>query len=220
MPIAMPAAPYASAATSPRPSKKPPARSPGCRRRRRPAAAAAIVGTAPVWPPPSPPCAMHRVDAPLGDLLGVALGADRRHHDEAARPCSRLISVLPRRLREADATFTPSRIISVDARRRRRARRRAGSRRTGWSVRSFTSRIAATSWSKVHRRAGEDAERRRRSRSPTTSRGPATQPMPVCTIGYVDAERGRRARVCSAGMRSRRGPRRRRSVRRGRGPRG
>ena len=35
------------------------------------------VGTEPVWPPPSPPWAMHRVDAPLGDLLGVALGADR-----------------------------------------------------------------------------------------------------------------------------------------------
>ena len=86
MPIAMPAAPKASAATRPRPSLKPPAPITGMstgvddlrqqqRRRHRagvPAALAALRD--------------HRVGAELRRLLGVRRRADRRHAGDAARP--------------------------------------------------------------------------------------------------------------------------------------
>ena len=100
MPIAMPAAPYASAATSPRPSKKPPAAIDGDvdsvddlreeqRRRHRAGVATALAALH-----------EHRVDAPCGDLLGVAPGADRRHDDDAG-VLETLDEVLARRQREA-----------------------------------------------------------------------------------------------------------------------
>ena len=56
--MAIASAPYTSAATRPRPSKKPPAAITGTR----PCTASTtcgsrmVVGTEPVWPPPSPPC--------------------------------------------------------------------------------------------------------------------------------------------------------------------
>ena len=93
----------------------------------------------------------------------------------------------------------PARRSSIEQRRRGRRcrlRRRAGSRRTGWSVRSFTSRDRAAQLVGGHRR------RWRGCRAPPAARGrrrraaaPATQPMPVCTIGYVDAEQVADARV-------------------------
>ena len=58
MPIATPAAPYARAATRPRPLKKPPAPSTSdlvAHRVDDLGVTASVVGTVPVWPPPSAP---------------------------------------------------------------------------------------------------------------------------------------------------------------------
>ena len=52
----MPTAPYASAATRPRPSWKPPAATTGTRTRSTVCDTSSVVGNVPVWPPPSPPC--------------------------------------------------------------------------------------------------------------------------------------------------------------------
>ena len=56
VPIATPAAPYASAATRPRPSKNPPAAITGMSTASTTCGSSSVVATAPVWPPPSPPC--------------------------------------------------------------------------------------------------------------------------------------------------------------------
>ena len=58
MPIAMPAAPQASAATRPRPSKNPPAAITGMSTAAATWGISRLVGTAPTWPPPSPPVAI------------------------------------------------------------------------------------------------------------------------------------------------------------------
>ena len=86
MPIAMPSAPYASAATRPRPSKNPPAAMTGIaalhrvddlRQQQGGGHRAGVTATLPALHE-------HRVDAPLEHLLGVALRADRRHDEHAA----------------------------------------------------------------------------------------------------------------------------------------
>ena len=59
-----------------------------------------LVGTVPVWPPPSAPCAITASTPQRRDLLGVAPRADRRHHDDA-RVLERLHQPLARRLGEA-----------------------------------------------------------------------------------------------------------------------
>jgi hypothetical protein len=58
VPIAIPAAPQASAATSPRPSKNPPAAITGMSTAAASWGMSRLVGTAPTWPPPSPPVAI------------------------------------------------------------------------------------------------------------------------------------------------------------------
>lgn len=58
MPMAMPAPPYASAATRPRPSKNPPAPITGIFTAAAACGSKRLVGIAPVCPPPSWPCAM------------------------------------------------------------------------------------------------------------------------------------------------------------------
>ena len=84
--MAMPSAPYASAATRPRPSKKPPAAMTGTR----PCTASTTCGSRMRGGHRAGVAAAlaalheHRVDAPLEHLLGVALGADRRHDEHAA----------------------------------------------------------------------------------------------------------------------------------------
>ncbi len=55
MPIAMPAAPYARAAASPRPSKKPPAAMTGMPTASTTWGSSSVVAIGPVCPPPSPP---------------------------------------------------------------------------------------------------------------------------------------------------------------------
>ena len=52
----MPSAPQAIAATRPRPSLKPPAATTGTFTLRTTSGSSSVVGTEPVWPPPSPPC--------------------------------------------------------------------------------------------------------------------------------------------------------------------
>jgi len=56
--MAMPSAPQASAAARPRPSRKPPAATTGtlCPTASSTWGSRMVVGTVPVWPPPSPPC--------------------------------------------------------------------------------------------------------------------------------------------------------------------
>ena len=53
-----------------------------------------VVGTEPVWPPPSPPCTITASTPHAAHLLGVALGADRRHDERRRRPSAASISCL------------------------------------------------------------------------------------------------------------------------------
>ncbi len=122
----------------------------------------------------------HRVGAPRRDLLRVPPGADRRH-DRDARVLQRLDLVLARREGERRDRHA----LAHEQRRRARRRlprRRAGSRRTAGrcasAPRGSRPRAGRTSSSPTR---GSRARRPPRSRS--TSRAPATQPMPVCTIG-------------------------------------
>ena len=113
------------------------------RPRRRPAGSSSEVGTAPVWPPPSPPWAITASTPQLEHLLGVAAGADGRHHQHAG-------VVQPRRWRPSsgapakDTRRTPSPATNA-MRSSGRAGRPGSSRRTGRSVRSFTERTAVRS---------------------------------------------------------------------------
>ena len=188
MPIAMPAAPYASAATRPRPSKKPPAAITGMadrvddlrqqqRRRHRAGVAAALAALHD-----------HRVDAPLGDLLGVALGADRRH-DDARRASLQL----PRSVaRSAPGRSTPPSRRSSISRSTRSSTSAASARRFTPNglvgARPCTSRIAAAQLGRGHRGAGEDAEPAGRARSPTVRRAPGDPAHAGLHDRVLDAE--------------------------------
>src|SRR3954447_150426 len=138
-----------------------------------------VVGTGPVWPPPPPPrtitasppqpatftpCLAPPIDGittrpwSLSFLISSGLGA-----------------------RANDATFTPCLI----SRSQRSPALPASARRLtpkGWSVRSLTSRIARSSSSTVIV-APARMPRPPAAAVPLTSRGPDTQPMPVCTTG-------------------------------------
>ena len=83
MPIATPAAPYASAATRPRPSKKPPAAITGMSTASTTCGSSSVVGDRAGVAAAFAALHDHRVDAPRRDLLGVAAGADRRHDGDA-----------------------------------------------------------------------------------------------------------------------------------------
>ena len=145
MPIAMPAAPYASAATSPRPSKKPPAAITGMSTASTTWGSSSVVGTGPVWPPPSPPCTIT-ASTPHAATFSAWRRApiDGTTHD--AGVLQRLDLALVRRERErrdlhasrGSAASTRASASSASARR---------FTPNGRSVRAFTSRIAAASWS-------------------------------------------------------------------------
>ena len=177
--MAMPSAPYASAAARPRPSKNPPAPSTG------------IVGADGVD---------HlRQQQRRGDRAGVAaalaaLGDDGRHPISATFSAWRLAPTVA----WGDAGVAEAATCSVgrcasEARhrhpsasmtrcaRRCRAGRRSSSRRTGWSVRACTLAMAAAARQR-HRGRRQDAEAAglARRRGQPGARHP---PMPVCTIG-------------------------------------
>ena len=111
-------------------------RSPGCRPRRPPAAAAASSATEPVWPPPSPPCTIT-ASTPHAATFSAWRRAPIDGTDADAGVLQRLDLALVRRERERRDRARCSRDQQVDALGRRLRRRRAGSRRTGASVRSL-----------------------------------------------------------------------------------
>ena len=138
----------------------------------------------------------HRVDAPLRDLLGVALGADRRDDDHARRPCSSL----DQRPRSAPARTTRRARRSRIIRSMRSAASAWSARRltpNGLSVRSLTSLIARAQLVERHRRRREDAERRRPSAVAAVSRG-AGDPAHARLHDRVLARRTGRTAACAA----------------------
>ena len=129
MPIATPAAPYASAATRPRPSKNPPAAITGMSTASTTWGSSSVVGDRAGVAAALAALHDHRVDAPRRDLLGVTARADRRH--DARSPAS--FSVLICCSRGASANDATRHALADRAGRRARRRprrRRAGSRRT------------------------------------------------------------------------------------------
>ncbi len=176
----MPAAPYDRAAARPRPSKNPPAATTGMSTASRTVGSSSVVGTVPVWPPPSPPWIIT-ASAPQAATFSAC----------RARPTLG-ITITPASLSFAissflgasanDATLTPCLI----SRSTRSPASLASARRltpNGWSVRLFTSRIARSSSSTVIVALAR-MPRPPAFAVPTTRRGPATQPMPVCTTGW------------------------------------
>ena len=161
-----------------------------------------VVGTEPVWPPPSPPCTIT-----ASTPHAATFSAWRRAPivGMTTTPASlQLLDQSPRRApARSDATCTPSRDQQRRCARRRRAGRRAGSRRTACRCAPSPRRSPCASWSKRHRAPSEDAEPAGRRLVAAVSRAPATQPMPVCTIGYSHAEAARTSGCAQRRMRSR-----------------
>src|SRR5438309_1026371 len=181
VPMATPSAPHARAATSPLPSWNPPAPSTGMAP---PTASTTwgrsrLVGTTPVWPPPSAPWAMT-ASTPHSAIFSAWRRAPTVGMH--SRPPSWIRSM-------ASLVGAPAKLTRGTPRRTARSMRRA---RSGWSarkltpngldVRALTSRTASSSCSKVMVTAA-------RIPSPPAAlvaavrRGPDTQPIPVCTMG-------------------------------------
>ncbi len=150
-----PAAPYDSAAARPRPSKNPPAATTGMSTASSTVGRSRVVGTGPVWPPPSPPWIIT-ASAPQAATLTACFAAPI--DGITTMPWS--LSFLIRSCFGAsanDATLTPCLI----SRSQRSPASPASARRltpNGWSVRLLTSTIACSSSSKRHRGAGQDAQ--------------------------------------------------------------
>src|SRR6478752_2567256 len=179
-----PAAPYDSAAARPRPSKKPPAATTGMSlcaflRASRTVGSSSVVGTGPVWPPPSPPCTIT-ASAPQAATFTACFAAPI--DGITTMSCSLSVAISSGfGARANDATFTP---YSINSWQRAGASAASARRLTpnGLSVRSLTSMIAFSSSSKVIVALAR-MPRPPALAVPTTSRGPDTQPMPVCTTG-------------------------------------
>ncbi len=193
MPIATPAAPHAIAATRPRPSVKPPAAMTGMSTASTTCGSSSDVGTVPVWPPPSAPCAMT-----ASTPHSATFSACRRAPivGIVTKPAS-----LSRAIVSCDgawaklATRTPSRMSSA-----------MRSLMSGWSARRFTpkgfgvrcltSRIAVCSCGYVIV-ADAMIPKPPAALVAAVNRAPATHPMPVWMIGY-STPKSSHARVCSA----------------------
>ena len=135
-----------------------PPRRRGCRTASTTCGSSTVVATSPVWPPPSPPCTIT-ASAPHA----ATFSACRRAPMEGitTTPASFSSAMSSREGASAkDATRTPS---SMMIRTRSRASAASARRLTpnGASVRDLTSRTAWRSWSRRHRRGGEDAQRAR-----------------------------------------------------------
>ncbi|HEX3462114.1 MAG TPA: hypothetical protein VHT49_14505 [Acidimicrobiales bacterium] len=152
------------------------------------------VGMVPVWPPPSPPWAMtastpHPATFSAwrrAPMVGMTTNPDSRQ-----RATSSGFGAWAKL-----ATFTPCSIIRAT----RSATSATSVRRltpNGRSVRDRTSARAADSSSRVMV-AEARIPRPPASAVAATNLGPATQPMPVWTIGYSTPTMSQN-RVCSAG---------------------
>ena len=139
-----------------------------------------VVGTLPVWPPPSPPWIIT-ASAPQAATFTACLAAPTL--GITTMPASLSFAIRSCLGASAnDATFTPSRI----SRSIRSAASPASARRftpNGWSVRLLTSLMACSS-SSYDIVALARMPRPPAFAVPLTRRGPETQPMPVCTIGW------------------------------------
>src|SRR5687768_11967577 len=105
-----PAAPYASAAASPRPSKNPPAAMTGMSTASSTVGSNSVVGTGPVWPPPSPPWIIT-ASAPHDATFTACLGAPMLGMTTMSCSLSRAISS-GFGASANEATFTPYEISS------------------------------------------------------------------------------------------------------------
>src|SRR6478735_3334292 len=174
-----PAAPYDRAAARPRPSKKPPAATTGMSTASRTVGSRSVVGTGPVWPPPSPPCTIT-ASAPHAATFTACLAAPI--DGITTMSCSLSVAISSGfGARANDATFTPYSIRSWQ----RAGASAASARRLtpkGSSVRPLTSMIACSSSAKVIV-APARIPRPPALAVPLTRRGPETQPMPVWTTG-------------------------------------
>ncbi len=145
--MAIPAAPYASAATRPRPSKKPPAAMTGMSTASTTWGSSSVVATEPVWPPPSPPCTIT-ASTPHAATFSAWRRAPIDGTTRDARVLQRLDLAFVRRERERrDLHLFPD-----QQRRRVRSRprrRRAGSRRTAGRCALSPRGSPLASWSYV-----------------------------------------------------------------------
>ncbi len=142
-----------------------------------------VVGTVPVWPPPSPPWIIT-ASAPQAATFSACLAAPTLGITTIPWSLSFAISSFFGASAN-EATLTPC-LISRSTRSGASA---ASARRltpNGWSVRPFTSRIACSSSSMVIVALAR-MPRPPAFAVPTTRRGPATQPIPVCTTGMAYA---------------------------------
>ena len=179
VPMATASAPQASAAARPRPSVNPPAAMTGRSMASSTSPISSEVGTTPVCPPPSAPCAMtastpHSATfsawrrAPMVGMTTTP--ADRRRSTvRRSGACAK------------DATRT-SAVMRCST---RRSMSPASERRftpNGSVVAARTSSMAVTIWSKVMGAAAMMPRPPARAVA-AVRRDPATQPMPVWTIG-------------------------------------
>ena len=182
MPIATPAAPYASAATSPRPSWKPPAATTGMSTASTTCGSSTVVATSPVCPPPSPPCTIT-ASAPHAATFSACRRAPTDGIDDHARVLELGDQLRGRGERERRH---PHALLDDDPHplAARPPRRPAGSPRRArrpYGTSPPVRRPGAAS--------GVIVAEARMPSAPAfavaeTRRGPATQPMPVCTIGW------------------------------------
>ena len=154
------------------------------------------MGTEPVWPPPSPPCT-STASTPHSSTFSACRLAPIDGTTSTPPSCSVLDERLLRRLGEARHLHAfvdeqPHPVVDVGGVGAEVHPERA--RRVGLHLGDRVAQLP-----EVHRGAGEDTERRLRRRSRCTRRGPATHPIPVCTIGTSIAgeiaEAGAQARV-------------------------
>ncbi len=157
----------------------------GCPPRPAPTAAAASSATGPVWPPPSPPCTIT-ASAPQPATFLACLAAPTDGITTTPASLSLAIRSRFRRQRErghldaladqqVDAVVRVTGVgADVDA------ERFVGG---GLDLGDRGGQFRRASWSP---RPGCRA--RRRWRSPPPAARPATQPMPVCTTGMLDAD--------------------------------
>ena len=194
VPMATASAPQARAAARPRPSVKPPAAMTGRSMASRTWPMSSEVGTTPVCPPPSAPWAMT-----ASTPHSATFSAWRRAPivGMTTTPAAFKVSTVRRSGAWAkDATRTSA----VTRCSTRRSMSPASERRftpNGSSVAALTSSMAVTIWSKVMGAAAMMPRPPARAVA-AVSRDPATQPMPVWTIGWRTPTRSQN-RVCNRG---------------------
>jgi hypothetical protein len=179
VPIAIPAAPQASAATRPRPSKNPPAAITGMSTAAATWGTSRLVGTAPTCPPPSPPVA---ITASMPQP--AAFSACRRAPTEAivTTPAS-FSAAINSGFGACANEATGTRRVTIS--RARSAASGPSARRLTPNGRGVRPAVSSIAFSSSARLIVADAIRPRPPASDTAaaSRGPDTYPIAACTTG-------------------------------------